>query len=302
MTSAQLKYDQLIEDLRSDFRPQREWSEGRGLFLIIGHFLVGVAGGAWIFGYIFDYPPSLVCSFILAAGGGLSHLVNLGRPERFWQMMRGVRKSWVARGFWGLTLFLGGGGLLLVAYLLPGNAGASHPYLARTGEAVAWLGAVVMIGYMGFAYMVSKAIPFWNSSLHPVLYIAYALRGGAGLIFLLAPAFGMNSRLASGLLPSWIGISSLVVALWAVEAVSIASSGDEAARRSMRELFRGSLVGYLYVGVLFIGLVVPAILVSNVSPLQPSLTLAFIGLTSIVGDLFIKLCSVKAGIHVPIRI
>ena len=300
MTSAQLKYDQLMEDLGNDFRPQREWSEGRGLFLVIGHFLVGVAGGAWIFGALLDYAPSMVSSFILAAAGALSHLVNLGRPERFWQMMRGVRRSWVARGFWGITFFLGGGSLLLLAYLTPG--GVWHPYLARTGGALAWLGAVVMIGYMGFAYMVSKAIPFWNSSLHPVLYIAYALRGGAGLIFLLAPFFGLSPHLESGLLQYWIAISGLVVALWAVEAVSIASSGDVAARRSMHELFRGSLAGYLYVGVLLLGLLVPAILISRVGALQASLALAFVGLTSITGDLFMKLCSVKAGIHIPIRI
>ena len=302
MTSGQVKYEQFLDDLKNDFRPQREWAEGKGLFLVIGHFLVGVAGGAWIYGYLFDYSPSLVASFILGAGGALCHLANLGRPERFWRMMRGIRRSWVARGFWGLAFFLGGGVLLLPALVFPDLTWAFHPYITGTGAALAWVGAVVMIGYMGFAYMVSKAIPFWNSSLHPVLYIAYALRGGAGLMLLLTPAFGSTPRLEAGLLQSWIGITALVIALWGVEAVSVMSSGDEAARRSLHELFRGSLVGYVYFGILFLGLVVPVVLMSGVAVPQTSLTLAMIGLTSIIGDLFMKLCSVKAGVHIPIRI
>ncbi len=37
------RYNQLIKDLRSEYRPQREWGEGRGLLMVIGHFLVGEA-------------------------------------------------------------------------------------------------------------------------------------------------------------------------------------------------------------------------------------------------------------------
>ena len=45
METTRAKYDQLIQDLRGELRPQREWCEGRGLFMVIGHFVVGVAGG-----------------------------------------------------------------------------------------------------------------------------------------------------------------------------------------------------------------------------------------------------------------
>jgi len=96
MAEISAKYEQLIHDLRQDFRPQREWGEGRGLFLVIGHFLVGVAAGAWLFGLLFDYPPGLFAGFLLAGIGGIAHLGFLGRPERFWKMARHVRTAWVA--------------------------------------------------------------------------------------------------------------------------------------------------------------------------------------------------------------
>src|SRR3974390_2978517 len=106
MTEISAKYEQLIEDLRRDYRPQREWGEGRGLFLVIGHFLVGVAAGAWLFGLLYDYRPGLVAGFVLAGAGGLSHLAFLGRPERCLKMAWHVRTSWISRGFVGLAMFL----------------------------------------------------------------------------------------------------------------------------------------------------------------------------------------------------
>ncbi len=302
MSSGQLKYERFIVDLTREYRPQREWAEGRGLYLIIGHFLVGVASGAWIYGHLFNHPASLVCAYFLAAVGGLCHLINLGRPERFWRMMRRARTSWIARGFWGISFFLVSGTLLLPSLIFSDQAWAVHPTIVNLGESLGWLGAVIMIGYMGFAYMVSKAIPFWNSPLHPILYIAYALRGGAGLMLLLAPAYAVAPALVSTLLQSWVWITTLVIALWGVEAVAVMSSGDGAARRSFYELFQGSLVGYVYIGILLLGLAVPVFLLSGVALPHSVLTLALVGLTSVIGDLFMKLSSVKAGMYIPVRL
>ena len=179
------RYDRLIADLRSDFRPQREWGEGRGLLLVVGHFLVGIAGGAWLMGTIYHVPAALVVGFVLGGFGGLAHLAFLGRPERALKMMRHWRTSWISRGFWGLGLFLVGGVVYLPTVCLRGRRlGGS-----RTGRRIlALAGMVVIIGYMGFGYTASKGMPFWNSPLHPALYIAYALRGGIATLLVVAAA------------------------------------------------------------------------------------------------------------------
>ena len=49
-------------------------------------------------------------------------------------------------------------------------------------------GAAVIMLYKGNVYAVCRAIPFWNSSLLPVLYVAYALRGGTALLLLFLPS------------------------------------------------------------------------------------------------------------------
>ncbi|MBI2320274.1 MAG: hypothetical protein HYU75_25545, partial [Betaproteobacteria bacterium] len=85
MTQSSAKYEQFIEDLRADFRPQRDWGEGRGVFLVVGHFVVGVAAGTWLFSLYFGQQAGLLVALVLAGLGGLAHLKFLGRPSRVWR-------------------------------------------------------------------------------------------------------------------------------------------------------------------------------------------------------------------------
>jgi formate-dependent nitrite reductase membrane component NrfD len=217
-------------------------------------------------------------------------------------MAQKVRSSWIARGFWGLGLFMLGGVLCLPPLVLPNLFWSSSSLLAQLGTVLAWIGAAVMICYMGFVYTASKGIPFWNSSLHPVLYIVYAFRGGAAALLMLVGLIDLPLSPGSGLLQSWMALTGLVIALWIFEISFILSGGDQAARRSVHELLRGRLAVYVYVGILLVGLIVPLFLISGIAVPQTRATLIVMGLASIAGDFFIKLSSVKAGVHLPIRL
>jgi formate-dependent nitrite reductase membrane component NrfD len=299
MTEISAKYERLIQDLRQDFRPQREWGEGRGVFLVVGHFLVGVAAGAWLFGLAFSYIWGLAIAFVLAGAGGLAHLAFLGRPERFWKMARHVRTSWISRGFVGLTLFLAGAALYLPPLLLPIWPWDAASLLAQAGWLLAAAGMVVLIGYMGFVYTASKGIPFWNSPLHPILYVAYALRGGAAVL-LVAMALLGDSTTARPVLNIWIAITALVAVLFALEIYGAMTSGNAAARRSVHELLAGRLAAAFYGGTLLVGLIVPAALVSTqLMPLGLEV-MAAIGLCSTLGDFFMKYTSIRAGVYLPL--
>jgi formate-dependent nitrite reductase membrane component NrfD len=303
MTDISAKYERLIEDLRQEFRPQREWGEGRGVFLVIGHFLVGVAAGAWLFGLMFAHLPGLIAGFLLASAGGIAHLAFLGRPERFWKMARHVKTAWIARGFVGLSAFLVGAVLYLPPLIVAAWPWGSASVIARLGWLLAAAGMVVLIVYMGFVYTASKGIPFWNSALHPVLYIAYALRGGAAALLvamaLVGPAPG---EMVAALLEIWIGITALVIVLFVLELQGALSSGNAAARHSVRELLAGRLAAMFYGGTLLIGLIVPAVLVSGqVAPLGLGMVAA-VGLLSALGDFFMKYTTIRAGIYAPLRL
>src|SRR3974390_272981 len=301
MTAISAKYEQLIEDLRCDYRPQREWGEGRGVFLVIGHFLVAIAAGAWLFGLLFAYLPGLIAGSLLAGAGGIAHLAFLGRPERFWKMARHVRTAWIARGFVGLSLFLIGATLYLPPTWLTGWPWGQTRLAAQAGWLWAAAGMVVLIVYMGFVYSASKGIPFWNSPLHPVLYMAHALRGGIAAVLVTMALFNAPSVDATNLVTIWIAVTAVVIVLFALEIQGALTGGNPAARRSVREMLAGRMAVYFYGGTLLIGLVVPlALLSGHIAPLSVGI-LAAIGLFSALGDFFIKYTTIRAGIYLPLR-
>jgi formate-dependent nitrite reductase membrane component NrfD len=301
MTEISAKYERLIQDLRQEFRPQREWGEGRGTFLVIGHFLVGMAAGAWLFGLVFSYTAGLLIAFLLAGAGGVAHLAFLGRPERFWRMARHVRTAWISRGFVGLALFLAGAALYLPVVMVGEWPWVAGSLLAEVGWLLAAIGMAVMIVYMGFVYEASKGIPFWNSPLHPILYVAYALRGGAATLLVEMALLGSpDAEIAGHLLEIWVAITAVVAVLFILELYGAWTGGNVASRRSARDLLAGRLAASFYGGTLLIGLIVPAILVSGeLAPLSLGV-LAAIGLCSTFGDFFMKYTSIRAGVYLPL--
>ena len=287
-------YDTLLDDLQETARPQREWVEGRGLLLIAGHFLSGVGAGGWVFASAYGDRPGEVASVVVLALSGLAHLLFLGHPERFWRMVR-VRTSWVGRGFLGLNVLLASA----IAYLaLTLAAGAADTVAARALWGLSLAGAALVMIYKGNVYAVCRAIPFWNSSLLPILYVAYALRGGVALLLLFLPwrGAGVDQRLLE-LLELWIGLSAGVCILFYLTIMASASVG---ARRSVEDLLRGRAAVAFYGGVVVFGLAIPLAvgLWNAVTPVSLGL-LAAVGAASLVGDFYVKYAIAKAGRYLP---
>ena len=67
--------DRLLADLGTTFRPQRQWVEGRGVWLIVGHFLSSVSAGTWVFSLWLGYRPGLG----LALATGELEIVEIDR-------------------------------------------------------------------------------------------------------------------------------------------------------------------------------------------------------------------------------
>jgi formate-dependent nitrite reductase membrane component NrfD len=173
--------------------------------------------------------------------------------------------------------------------------------VALFGYAAALAGMVLLMGYMGFVYSSSKAIPFWNTPLHPALYVACALRGGIATL-LLVQAFGAQStaRFAE-LLLWWLGVSAVVVAFSALELHAGWTGGNPAARRSVHDLLAGRVALAFYGGTLALGLLVPAWFVWSGLTGQASVAaMAALGIASALGDFFMKYSTIRAGVHLPV--
>ena len=284
-----VRHDRLLADLGATFRPQRHWVEGRGVLLILGHFLSGVGAGTWLFSLWLGYRPGLVLAVSAMAAAGLAHLFFLGHPERFWRMLR-VRTSWIARGFVGMNLFMVGAVLTL---LLPAGALRS---LALT---LAVAGAAIVIVYKGNVYAASKGVPFWNSPLLPVLYATYAIRGGLALLLVVLPfSGGLADTHGMELIELWVAVSAAVMLGFYL---GVMRDTSPAARRSVAELTGGRAALGFYLGTVGAGLVVPILVgMAGIMGAMPSLALAVTGAFSLAGDFFAKYAIAKAGIYVPL--
>jgi formate-dependent nitrite reductase membrane component NrfD len=281
--------DRLLADLGAMFRPQREWVEGRGLWLIAGHFLSGVGAGTWLFSLWLGYRPGLLLALAAVALSGLAHLRFLGRAARFWKMYR-ARTSWIARGFVGMNLFLPGAALYL---LRPSGA------LGSLGLALATVGAAVLIVYKGNVYAASKGVPFWNSPVLPILYATYAIRGGLALLLVALPFGGRGADAHGvGFLELWVAVSAAVMLGFYL---GVMRNTNLAARRSVAELVRGRAAPAFYLGTVGVGLAVPILIgaAGFAGPLS-QMVLAAVGATSLVGDFFAKYAIAKAGVYMPL--
>lgn len=292
------RYEQLLQDLRLEYRPQREWIERQGMYLIVGHFLSGVAAGTWIFSLVFKYGNGLLAAYLLALLSGLAHLLFLGKPSRFWRMWH-ARSAWIARGFIGLNLFVVGGFFALLPHYVSATPWAAGSAVSRAGGMLAFAGAILMLLYKGFVYASSKGVPFWNSPILPALYVTYGLRGGVAMILVMS-AFtraGLHAQTFE-LIELWIGVSALVMILFYL---GVFSGASPTARHSVHDLLKGRVSLSFYIGTLFIGLIVPIGIgmMGLASPLSMQ-WLAIIGLASVVGDFFVKYTIAKAGIYLPL--
>src|SRR5574342_95106 len=215
----------LRRDLAQVYRPQREWIEGSGVLIVVAHFFSGIGAGAWLLSALFDVPQGLWLGLVfVGVFSGLAHLAFLGRPARFWRMVRRPHASWISRGIWCIGALLASGG----AYLLFGSAGAAGSLCF----AVSLAGAIGVLLYEGFVYAACVAIPFWRTPLLPLLYVAYGVRGGAALLLVAGALGGAAFDLeAMEAIKLWVVASTaLLVALLLVRA----KSRGGAAERSMQ--------------------------------------------------------------------
>ncbi len=151
---------------------------GFGLLAFLGLGMPDVQG--WVL-FVF-----LLLGFGLATGGLVASTFHLGNPQRALLAFSQWRSSWLSReGCLAVAALL-----LMALYALLALFGAGANMLLGAIGAVLCLATVFATAMI---YTQLKTVPRWNMALTPVLFLSYALAGGALLaaqvnlaIFLLA--------------------------------------------------------------------------------------------------------------------
>lgn len=278
-----------------NYTRQTEWIDRRGIFLWIAFYAGGLGGGLYLVSLFFNSLWGMFISWlIIGVIKGGAHIIYLGKPLRFWRIVTRPHSSWLARGIlfvFGFLLF--GAIQLAISYWLPGGA-TEVAFKVLAGAA-----ALAVTVYTGFVLNTVKAVPFWNSTLLPLLFVLCGILGGFGLAVVIALSGGNINLEAAEAGSRWLLIANaLLIAVYLWMAANRAPTG----KQSVLEQMRGHLAPYFWVGIVALGIIIPLAigLVGEFGTKLPSELLVTGVVCDIIGGLALRYCVLKAGAYKPL--
>ena len=284
-----------IHEWMINYTRQTEWIDRRGIFLWIAFYAGGLGGGLYLVSLYFNSLWGMFLSWlIIAVVKGGAHLIYLGKPLRFWRIVFRPNSSWLARGIiFVLAFVLFAAVQLILSYWLPGTA------VEIVFKVLAGMAALAVTVYTGFVLNTVKAVPFWNSTLLPLLFVLCGILGGFGLSVIIGLNGGNVDIAAAETGSRWLLIANallIVVYLWA------AANRETTGKKSVVEQMRGNLAPVFWIGIVVLGIVIPlAIAFSSYLVGEVSSVLLVTGVAcEVIGGLALRYCVLKAGAYKPL--
>ena len=147
--------------------------------VIVFSTLSGAGFGLLVFLGLMPHPPRGWVAFVffalayaLSLGGLLAAAFHLKNPRNAWQSYSQWRTSWLSREAWAAVLSL----------LATGAYAAGLIFLDLHVAPLGWVGAALSLLTVlttSMIYAQLRAVPRWNQVGTPVMFLLYALAGGA---------------------------------------------------------------------------------------------------------------------------
>lgn len=283
----------------TDFTPQKEWIDGKGVLLCLAFFFSEIGAGVYLVSLFLGSWLGCLAGWIGCAvlGGGL-HLAYLGRPGRAWRSILRPVSSELSRGIIFMGLFLGVGAFQLAPGFSSGLPWAGDAVFFKIIQSILAF-FVITHGFMTISFM--RALPFWNSGMMPILSLASGLWVGTQIVAVVAMGGGDLGFLTTiEPIARWFLFSYI---LFATIYFWNAWHGPMAARRSLSSLLIGGLASMFYLGVVLVAFSIPLLITlylwgKSMESLQGLLWLRIV--CAFVGDLVLRYCIFKAARYVPL--
>jgi len=274
---------------------QKDWIDGRGNFIAFAFFLGGISGGLYLASAYFDNLTGMFVAWLLSLLMGVSYMIHLSHPFRFWRMFMKPKTSWIARGFIFIMLFIG----FTFIQLILSQWFAEQTALVTTFKVLAGIFAFAQSIYTGFAVSYVSAIKVWNSAIVPVLFVTCGLTGGLAILLAIFIA-GDSTQIAA--LENIIRVVLIALAIIIGVYLWNTTYSSAAARDAVKRLIGGSLAPLFWVGVFLFGIAIPIVI---------SITTYFVGeassgilitaiISEIIGGLALRFAILKAGVYTPL--
>ncbi len=290
---------------------QTDWIKREGLLIWLTEVFGSLGTGLYLVSiFVNNWWGALIGWLIVMVIKLPIHLVYLGRPARFWRALppftKAWRTSWIARGFFFTVLFAGFGFLqLLIGFILMTNSqvsgvGAETLYgLDITFKILGGFAAILTGIYTGFMLSFCKSMPFWNTGLLPIVIVNAGIADGLALIMGIGLYTGGVDILT---LEAVTRILLLVNILLISTYLMNSTYRSDTAKLSSKELVSGNLAFPFWLGVVFLGILVPlAISLIGYFGSEVSHSVLIVAIIChTVGAFALKYCILKVGIYKPL--
>jgi formate-dependent nitrite reductase membrane component NrfD len=281
---------------------QTEWIDRKGILLWLAFYTGGLGGGVFLVSLFANSLLGMFIGwFIVACIKGPLHLFFLGKPARFWRLLFHPMTSWLSRGLYFVFSFMGFGFLTVLLIFLTQNV-SGMPDLSIViwiCKVLAAVFALCTATYTGFVLNNVKGVPFWGWSFLPVLFVACGILGGFGVnVALSAFDSGMNQSAIEMGSRIMLVINVIIIVLY----LAVEANRQDAGKKSVLMQLRGSLAGQFWIGVVILGIAVPAIIA--ISSLFTGEATAWVLVTGtcceVIGGAMLRYCVLKSGVYNPI--
>lgn len=284
-----------IHEWMINYTRQTEWIDRRGLFLWLAFYSGGLGGGLYLVSLYFNSLWGMLAGWLIVAGiKGSAHLIFLGKPLRAWRIIFRPNSSWLSRGILFVLSFVTFGAVqMALTYWAPGSAGEI------VFKVLAAIAAFAVSIYTGFVLKSVKAVPFWNSTLLPVLFILCGVLGGFGVSVVIALNGGDINLATAEAGSRWLLIINALligVYLW------MANNREVTGKKSVLEHIRGNLAPFFWIGIVGLGILIPLgiALITHLTGSDSTPLLLTGVVCEIIGGLTLRYCILKAGAYKPL--
>jgi tetrathionate reductase subunit C len=287
--------------------PHASWffAMGVGGALFMNRLLFGIELGRFSGLIVAD-----LLSMIVIALGGIILIADLGKPLRVLRAVMNPRTSWISIGAICDFVFLVLAGLWAICDLEWAGARpfANLPWagdspLGIMFQSVAGLAAFIVIIYPGLVLAYSPSIPFWNTTLIPLQFLAFAFASALGLV----PLFGLWNPPPQNILSGWATLEVIVLAsalLLLLAHVLQGAYGHTAARVSVQRLMKEDLSVLFVWGTVIGGTLLPLLMVVSGTLTDSAATQIFLlagaGIITLPANWLSKYTVIKAGMYAPL--
>ncbi|CAN5527735.1 polysulfide reductase NrfD [soil metagenome] len=254
-----------------------------------GAFFIPVFGG-----YFREVSPEVkrfgaIVSFIFLAITGVLLILDLGRPDRFLNVLfRPQWKSWLTRGAYIITAYGG----ILTLWLAASFLGFEQilKFIEPFGLVLAMLSAI----YTAFLFAQAKGRDFWQSPMLGLHMIVHSLMAGFA-VFQIAALF-LKVNIGFIMVLNFLTIATLIFHLITLAIELTTTHTTEDAHQTVKMITNGEFSRQFWLGMIFMGNTLPLFLLLTGQPL------AFIaaGILILIGLWFAEDIWVKAPQRIPL--